>query len=241
MIHINAYPERVFEGKVAFIYPAVSAETRTARVRIELANPGRLLKPAMYAEVELAVPQSTVKRLSVPDSAVLDSGNRQVVLVRLDEGRFEPRAIKVGARGDGYVEVLDGIREGDSVVVSANFLIDSESNLRSALNAFGSQDSKPGGQAAMTHRGEGKVEAVDLAQANVTINHGPIASLKWPGMAMDFKVKDPALLRTLKPGQSINFEFTAGTDGDYTIVRVRSAAANAAAAAQPAISDHKGH
>jgi Cu(I)/Ag(I) efflux system membrane fusion protein len=224
-IHVNAYPERVFEGKVSFIYPAVTAETRTARVRIQLANPGQLLKPAMYAEVELAVPQSPVKRLSVPDSAVLDSGNRQLVLVRRDEGRFEPHQIKVGARGDGYVEVLDGIREGDSVVVAANFLIDSESNLRSALNAFGKQGGQSG--AGATHQGEGKVESVDLAQSSATINHGPIASLKWPGMTMEFKVKDSALLRTLKPGQNLGFEFLAETGGDYVIVRVMSAASKA--------------
>ncbi len=252
-IHVNAYPERVFEGKVAFIYPAVTAETRTARVRIELANPGQLLKPAMYAEVELAVPQAAAKRLSVPDSAVLDSGNRQLVLVRRDEGRFEPREVKVGARGDGYVEIVDGIREGENVVVAANFLIDSESNLRSALNAFGSQAAKPGGQAApATHRGEGSVAAVDLAQASVSLEHGPIASLRWPGMTMDFKVKDIALLRTLKPGQRISFEFTAGADGEYTIVRAESAGAKAAtvpkaatgskaAAPGPAAGDHKGH
>ena len=246
-IHVNAYPERVFAGKVAFIYPAVTAETRTARVRIELSNPGRLLKPAMYAEVELAVPQSPVKRLSVPDSAVLDSGNRQLVLVRRDQGRFEPREIKVGARGDGYVEVAEGIREGENVVVAANFLIDSESNLRSALNAFGSQGAKPGAQP--THRGVGKVEAVDLAQASVTVNHGAIASLKWPGMTMDFKVKDPALLRTLKPGQSIGFEFVAEAAGEYAIVRVQPAAAavQPIAGARPAAESgsgagaHKGH
>jgi Cu(I)/Ag(I) efflux system membrane fusion protein len=233
-IHVNAYPERVFEGKVSFIYPAVTAETRTARVRIQLSNPGQMLKPAMYAEVELAVPQSAAKRLSVPDSAVLDSGNRQVVLVRRDEGRFEPRAVKVGARGDGYVEVLEGIREGDSVVVAANFLIDSESNLRSALNAFGGE---PSGATAtpVTHKGEGKVEAVDLAQASVTIKHGPVASLKWPGMTMDFQVKDPALLRTLKPGQGISFEFVAAAAGEYTLVRVQPAGtAQPSPAAQPA-------
>jgi Cu(I)/Ag(I) efflux system membrane fusion protein len=132
----------------------------------------------------------------------------------------------VGARGDGYVEVLDGIREGENVVVAANFLIDSESNLRSALNAFGSQDAKPGARAAaVVHRGVGRIEAVDLAQASATLAHGPIASLKWPGMTMDFKVKDPALLRTLKPGQSLGFEFVAAAGGDYTIVRVQPAAA----------------
>jgi len=254
-IRVNAYPERVFEGKVAFIYPAVTAETRTARVRIQLANPGQLLKPAMYAEVELIVPQSPVQRLSVPDSAVLDSGNRQVVLVRHDEGKFEPRAVKIGARGDGYVEVLEGIREGDSVVVSANFLIDSESNLRSALNAFGGA---PAG-APVTHKGEGTIEAVDLAQASVTIAHGPVTSLKWPGMTMDFRVKDPALLRTLKPGQSIGFEFVEETAGEFAIVRMQPAAAQRPTGSKPAVSakpetgpapasvprsaaaDHKGH
>jgi Cu(I)/Ag(I) efflux system membrane fusion protein len=254
-IHVNAYPERVFDGKVAFIYPSVTAETRTARVRIELSNPGQLLKPAMYAEVELAVPQSPVKRLSVPDSAVLDSGNRQLVLVRRDEGRFEPREIKVGARGDGYVEVVDGIREGENVVVAANFLIDSESNLRSAINAFGSQGAQSGAPVTpMTHRGEGSVEAVDLAQASVSLTHGPIASLKWPGMTMDFHVKDPALLRTLKPGQSISFEFVAETGGEYNIVRVQPATAakpvrepnpaigpKRATEPRPAASEHQGH
>jgi Cu(I)/Ag(I) efflux system membrane fusion protein len=231
-IRVNAYPEREFSGKVAFIYPTVTAETRTAKVRIELSNPGLLLKPAMYAEVELAVPQATVKRLSVPDSAVLDSGNRQLVLVRRDEGRFEPREIKVGARGDGYVEVVDGVREGESVVVAANFLIDSESNLRSAINAFGSQSTQSG--APVTHKGEGTVEAVDLAQGSVTLAHGPIASLKWAAMTMDFRVKDPAVLRTLKPGQRIGFEFVVEGDGEYVIVGVQPAAAKAANAAQPA-------
>ena len=197
------------------------------------------------------MPQTPVKRLSVPDSAVLDSGNRQLVLVRRDEGRFEPREIKVGARGDGYVEVADGIREGENVVVAANFLIDSESNLRSALNAFGGQGAQPA--ASVTHKGEGRVEAVDLAQASVTLAHGPIASLKWPAMTMDFKVKDPALLRTLKPGQNIAFEFVQETAGEWAIVRVQPATvkpsivSKPAAAPRPATApgsaagDHKGH
>jgi Cu(I)/Ag(I) efflux system membrane fusion protein len=247
-IHVNAYPERLFEGKLAFIYPAVTAETRTARVRIELSNPGQLLKPAMYAEVELAVPQSAAKRLSVPDSAVLDSGNRQLVLVRRDEGRFEPREIKVGARGDGYVEVAEGIREGENVVVAANFLIDSESNLRSALNTFGTQRPQAGAPGTpVTHKGEGSVEAVDLAQASVSLTHGPIPSLKWPGMTMDFKVKDPALLRSLKPGQRIAFEFVQAAAGEWSIVRIQPAAPQAAAASKPAAETgsagggHKGH
>ena len=138
-IRVNAYPDKLFAGRVAFVYPTVTPETRTAKARIELRNAGFLLKPAMYANVELDAGEGRVKRLSVPDSAVLDSGTRQIVLVRRGEGLFEPREVKLGMRGDQYVEVIRGVKEGEEVVVSANFLIDSESNLKAALGSFGGQ------------------------------------------------------------------------------------------------------
>ncbi len=142
-IRVNAYPDRVFSGKVAFVYPTVTPETRTAKVRIDLANAGGLLKPAMYASVELVAGQSRARRVTVADSAVLDTGTRQIVLVQRGEGLFEPREVKLGARGDGYVEVLQGLKEGENVVVSANFLIDAESNLKAALGAFGGTATAP--------------------------------------------------------------------------------------------------
>ena len=220
-VRVDAYPDKVFNGKITFIYPTVTPETRTAKVRVELSNVQALLKPAMYARVEFASGQNKAKVLAVPDSAVLDSGTRQVVLVELGAGRFEPRAVKLGMRGDGYVEVLEGVKAGEAVVVSANFLIDAESNLKAALGGFsqGAQSAKP-----VTHRGDGTVEAVDPARATVTLAHAPIASLKWPAMSMDFRVKDPALMQTLKPGQKIGFEFTDAGGGDYLIVRVQPAA-----------------
>lgn len=161
-ITVNAYPGKVFAGRVAFVYPTVTPETRTAKLRIELANTGGLLKPAMYASIELAAGRPKAKALTVPDSAVLDSGTRQIVLVQRGEGLFEPRAVKLGMYADGYVEVLEGIKAGDNVVVSANFLIDSESNLKAALGTFGvsgGPDTKPaaapGAPAASadTHKG----------------------------------------------------------------------------------------
>lgn len=142
-ITVNAYPGKAFAGKVAFVYPTLTPETRTAKARIELANAGGLLKPEMYASVEIIAGLARKKVLAVPDSAVLDSGTRQIVLLQRGEGSFEPRPVKLGTRGDGYVEVLDGIQAGDNVVVSANFLIDSESNLKAALSTFGA----PAGQA----------------------------------------------------------------------------------------------
>jgi Cu(I)/Ag(I) efflux system membrane fusion protein len=237
-VRLNAYPEKVLEGKVAFIYPSVTAETRTAKVRIELRNPGQLLKPAMYASVELSAGGGQEKRLAVPDSAVLDSGTRQIVLVRRGEGLFEPREVKLGTRGDGYVEVLEGVKEGEAVVVSANFLIDAESNLKAAIAGFGQQGQggAPAPEAAKTHAAEGTVESVDAKTGTVSIAHGPVASLKWPGMTMDFKVKDPALLQGMKAGAKIRFEFAEQGPGEWTVTGLSSVAG-----APAAPEAHKGH
>lgn len=134
---VDAYPGKVLKGKITYIYPTVNPETRTAKVRVELPNPAGMLKPDMFANVELASGHGKTPVLSVPDSAVIDSGTRQVVLVQRGEGLFEPREVKLGMRSDGYSEVLQGLSEGENVVVRANFLIDAESNLKAALGSFG--------------------------------------------------------------------------------------------------------
>ena len=135
-ITVKAYPGRSLTGRVAFIYPVVGEQTRTARVRIEMANPDDLLKADMYASVEIASPVGPRDVLAIPESAVIDSGARQVVLIDHSDGRFEPRAVKLGDRAEGYVAVIDGVRADERVVVSANFLIDAESNLKAALSSI---------------------------------------------------------------------------------------------------------
>jgi Cu(I)/Ag(I) efflux system membrane fusion protein len=135
-VTVRAYPAEPVEGRIVLIYPELRAETRTARVRIELLNPDQRLKVDMYADVVFRSGAEDKPVLAVPDSAVIDSGSRQVVLVAKGEGRFEPRAVKLGRRGDGYVEVLDGLRKDEEVVTSATFLLDAESNLKAALKAF---------------------------------------------------------------------------------------------------------
>ncbi len=135
-VSFSAMPGEIFTGKLTFIYPTLSAETRTVKVRIELPNPDLRLKPALYGSVDIATAAADHDALAVPDSALLDSGTRKVVLVDRGEGRYEPREVKTGAQADGYVEILDGLSAGDTVVVSANFLIDAESNLRAALQSF---------------------------------------------------------------------------------------------------------
>jgi Cu(I)/Ag(I) efflux system membrane fusion protein len=216
-LRILAYPEREFAGKVVFVSPTLEADTRTARVRIELANPGALLKPSMYGSLELFAVHPRGKVLAVPESAVLDSGNRQAVLVQRGEGLFEPRSVKLGMRADGYVEVLEGVASGEQVVVRANFLIDAESNLKAALDTFGSP-AQPA--ASQLHRGQGTVQAVDANGGMVEIEHGPIASLKWPAMSMEFKVKDRAQLARLSKGQAVEFEFSEQGAGEFVIERI---------------------
>jgi Cu(I)/Ag(I) efflux system membrane fusion protein len=136
LVTFRAYRAAPVEGRVTLIYPEVRSETRTARVRIEIPNPEGLLKADMYADVVFQVGANEVPVVTIPNSAVIDSGSRQIVLISRGEGRFEPRAVKLGRRGEGYREVLDGIREGEEVVTTATFLIDAESNLRAALKTF---------------------------------------------------------------------------------------------------------
>ena len=213
-IKINAYPDKSFSGTVTYVYPTLKAETRTVPVRVELTNPGGLLKPGMFAEVEM---QASAKGqvITVPVSAVIDSGTRQIVLIQLKEGRFEPREVKLGARSDNYIEVVNGVKDGEQVVVAANFLIDAESNLKAAVAGFG-QPAVNG----TSNRAEGTVEEVDVKAGAITLSHGPVASLKWPAMTMEFKVANESLLKNLKPGSKIAVEFVERKQGEWVITSV---------------------
>lgn len=141
-IRLRSAPGRTFSGRVALIYPRVARETRTAKVRIEMPNPDGTLLPDMYADVEIAGGSSD-QVVTVLDNAVIDSGNRQIVIIDQGEGRFEPREVKIGTRGGGYTEIRNGIAAGDRVVISANFLIDAESNLKAALTSLTSGGGTP--------------------------------------------------------------------------------------------------
>ena len=142
-ISFRALAGETFTGKVTFILHELDAITRTGHVRIEVKNPDHRIKHEMYADVTIESRSGEEPRLTVPSSAVIDSGNRQVVLIDLGDGRFRPSSVTLGLRGDGIVEIRDGLKAGDKVVVSANFLIDAESNLKSALSSFTADAPKP--------------------------------------------------------------------------------------------------
>ncbi len=245
-VSINAYPDKTFTGTVTYVYPTLKAETRTVPVRVELANPGLLIKPGMFAQVELQVSHQG-QGVTVPLSAVIDSGTRQIVLVQLKEGRYEPREVKTGARSDTYVEVVSGVKVGEQVVVAANFLIDAESNLTAALGGFASAPASaaPANSAAPVpvaagHRAEGTVEEIDAKAGTVSLSHGPIASLKWPAMTMAFKLANASLLKALKPGSKVAVEFVERQPGEWVITSVNPWVASQAASAA-ASNAHSGH
>ncbi len=135
-IQLDAYPGREFSSRVSYVYPTLNQQTRTTPVRLEIANPNGNLRPGMFAQVELSGLGSKGRVVSVPDSAVIYSGRREIVLVELSEGRYEARVVKLGQRSDDYVEIKEGVADGEKVVVSANFLIDAESNLKAVISGF---------------------------------------------------------------------------------------------------------
>jgi RND family efflux transporter MFP subunit len=135
-IQLSYLPGELFTGKVIYIYPYLDANTRTAKVRFEFPNPQGKLKPEMYANVEIKVHLG--RKLAVPEGAIIDTGLRQIAIIDKGSGYFEPREVKVGAKVDNYYEVIKGLKAGERVVTSANFLIDSESKLKEALAGVGS-------------------------------------------------------------------------------------------------------
>ncbi len=248
-VNIEAYPDKRFEGKISFIYPTLNPDTRTVQVRVAMANPDGLLKPAMFAKVTLLV-GGEAELLAVPTSAVIDSGTRQVVLVQNSPGRFEPRTVRLGSRSDNYVEVLEGLREGEQVVTSALFLIDAESNLKAALGgmneyaasapkqvaevsvASGEKD-RPVTQvqpnspiqpkkksAVVGHQAQGTLEAIN-PDGTVSITHEAIKTLGWPGMTMDFALANSSLVSGIKPGSAITFELVERKPDEWVITRLQ--------------------
>jgi len=135
-VQLSYIPEETFTGKAIYIYPSLNPETRTAKVRFEFPNPHGKLKPEMYANVEIKVHLG--HKLVIPEGAIIDTGLRQMAIIDKGSGYFEPREVKIGTKVDNYYEVIKGLKAGEKVVTSANFLIDSESKLKEAIGGVGS-------------------------------------------------------------------------------------------------------
>ena len=216
---VAAYPEMKFEGRVGAILPEVNAATRTVRARIELANPGARLKPGMFATLSFVAGRGK-EMLLVPTEAIIRTGERSIVIVSGEKGRFSPQQVEVGVERGGLSEIRKGLGEGATVVVSGQFLIDSEASLSGAIARLESA-TEPAAKGE-NHKGRGKVIRVDPQKGSVELDHEPIASMQWPAMKMGFMVTDKKQLAGLKPGDAVEFEMRAEPDkeGNYVIERI---------------------
>jgi membrane fusion protein, copper/silver efflux system len=211
-----AYPGTVFSGRVSAILPEVNPTTRTLKVRIELANPEARLSPGMFASVDFA---TAAKRdmLMAPTEAVIQTGKRSVVLLAEGEGKFKPVDVEIGMETDGQTEIRKGLEAGQRVVVSGQFLIDSEASLKATTTRMEAMPAVGAEQAGSdkTHRAEGTLEHIGMDA--VTISHGPVPSLDWGSMTMDFQIPPTGLPKNLAEGDQVSFEFHAAQKGGFEL------------------------
>ena len=222
---LQADASQTFDGELTEILPQVSASTRTLQARFEVDNKNGKLTPGMLLRLQVAGPTSS--RLVVLSEAVIRTGKRAVVLVRKEGGSFESREVAIGQEVGDDIEITQGLTEGEQVVASGQFLIDSEARLRSVTGsmsapsamAASSSASMPVAQAPGTYVGEGKVESVEPDA--ITISHGPIAPLKWPAMTMGFAKPNAKAFADIKPGDIVRFEFKQGGRMGYELLSVQ--------------------
>ena len=202
---LSAFPGETFSGRVAAILPQANAESRTLTVRVELPNRGGRLRPGMFATVQLGGPDEPA--LLVPSEAVIRTGRRTLVMIAQAGGRYLPAEIRIGREAGGRTEVLGGLSEGEKVVASGQFLIDSEASLSGLRPRVMGLEKPAQGRPPVvaTYDTVGRIEQV--ASDKVTLSHQPVPALQWPAMTMTFRVEDPSLVRGYKVGDQVRFGF----------------------------------
>ncbi|CAN7597296.1 efflux RND transporter periplasmic adaptor subunit [Pseudoduganella sp. LjRoot289] len=229
-----ALPGVVFKGKVNALLPRVDGATRTLQARIELANPSAQLVPGMFATVKFARAAGG-RVLQVPAEAVIRTGTRNAVMLAQPGGKFLPAEVETGAEAGGMVEIRKGLQRGQQVVVSGQFLIDSEASLKGTANRMAGEAGEAGAAASAApgprHHAEGRVERI--ADGKVTISHGPVASLQWGPMTMDFDAPPGGLPRNVATGDAVSFDFRQRADGGFALIAIAPTSA-APASVSPA-------
>jgi len=222
--HATAWPAMTFKGRVAALLPEVDPQTRTLTARIVIENPEFKLAPGMFVSLEF-VGMPTEPQLAVPSEAVIATGERSAVIVAREGGGFDVADVSVGVEAEGRTAILSGLQEGQSIVLSGQFLIDSEASLKSTVSRLTAvAGSEPPKEDAMTdmqaaapikHLAEGKITAI--TPDAITISHGPVPSLQWGAMTMSFKPPANGLPPGLKVGDRVSFSFSSITQGGFQI------------------------
>jgi Cu(I)/Ag(I) efflux system membrane fusion protein len=221
-MRLPSFPGKVWRGTVDYIYPSLDPTTRALKLRLQFDNPDEQLRPNSYAEIAILL-GPTPDVLSIPRAAVIRTEDEQRVIVALGEGRFAPRRVQTGIEVGEEVEIKQGLVKGEEVVVSGQFLIDSESSLKAGFQRLTTDATSTMSKAASKAEvviSVGVINSVDNSRLN--ISHEPITSVGWPAMTMDFRLEDPALAGGIKPGDFVQFEFTE-EQGSYVIHKVTPA------------------
>jgi len=211
-----AAPGASFEGRVQALLPEVDPTTRTLKARLELGNPGGRLVPGMFVQMQF-MDMRAEKALLIPTEAVIQTGRRTVVMLAEEGGRFLPVDVEIGIESGGQTEVKRGLRLSQRVVVSSQFLIDSEASLKGVEARLNDEPKPASANAAPRHSGTATIEAI--GRDAMTLSHGPIPSLKWGSMTMDFKLPKGGAPRGLEAGDRVDFEFIMEADGTPQLTR----------------------
>ena len=218
-VRVASQPSRTWAGTVDYIYPELRPDTRTARLRIRLANPDHALQPNMFASVRVAT-RARENVIAIPNGALIRTGQAERAVLALGDGRFKPVPVKAGITVGDMVEITDGLMEGDRVVTSAHFLIDSESSLSAGFASMQEVEQPQAAKATAPAVGEGEVTAVATDGSKITISHGPIADFSWPAMTMEFAAGPGASVQGLATGDHIRFDVIKAPDETYTVVAI---------------------
>ena len=216
-----AAPGTNLHGTVQALLPEVNAATRTLKARVELPNPGNVLLPGMFVNMQF-MDMRAEKSLLIPTEAVIQTGKRVVVMLAEDKGKFRPVEVETGIESDGQTEIKRGLQAGQRVVVSSQFLIDSEASLKGVEARLNDAPKPTAANTAPRHDGEARIEGI--GKDSITLAHGPITSLKWGAMTMDFKLPASGKPRNLEPGDKVNFEFYMDAEGLPQITRISALA-----------------
>jgi Cu(I)/Ag(I) efflux system membrane fusion protein len=214
---LNYLPGEVFSGRVDYVYPVLDPKTRTLQVRLRFDNPNERLKPNMYARVTI-FGKSHPGALSIPREALIRGQDVDRVVVALGNGSYTVHEVMSGIESGNWVEIVAGLDEGDEVVTSAQFLIDSEASLAGSIQRLdANRINENKAKEHQTVFGNGIVNAVDVKARRMRVSHGPIQALGWAPMTMEFDVLPGIDLETINIGQSIHFSLGQSEVGDYVI------------------------
>ncbi|MFC1236711.1 efflux RND transporter periplasmic adaptor subunit [Vibrio sp. F74] len=215
---LSSFPGKKWHGTVDYIYPILDAKTRTLRVRLKFANENRALKPNMFASVTLKA-ISEVPVLTIPRESVIRSGGMTRVVIAEGDGKYRSKRIQVGREAKDKIEVLAGLSKDDTVVTSAQFMLDSESSQSADLSRIDG----PEQVSSSSVWASGEITNVMVDHRMVTISHQPIDEWQWPGMVMNFTLADGIDINEVQKGQAITFEIQKNESGQYEILNFKAA------------------